>query len=95
MHQNNYLLVKKDIEKYHKVGFIEPIDYSPWLANIILSLKPNGQIICYIYFKELNKACPKENFPLPQIDIIMDSTIGDEVISFLDDFFGYNQNHNQ
>jgi len=61
-HPKNSLIVKIDIDKYQKVGFIEPIDYSPWLANIIPYLKPNEEIRCCTYFKDLNKVCPKDNF---------------------------------
>lgn len=56
MHPKHSLLVKKEIDKYHKEGFIEPIKYSPWLANIIPTLKPNGEIRCYTNFRDLNKA---------------------------------------
>lgn len=86
MHLKHYLLVKKEIDKYHKVGFIELIDYSPWMANIVPKLKPNRKIICYIYFRYLNKAFPKDNFPLPHINIIVDSNIGHELLSFMNGF---------
>lgn len=86
MHLKHSFLVKKEIKKYHKVRFIEPIDYSPWLANIVPYLKPNGEIICCIYFRDLNKAFVKDNFPLPHIDIIMDSTTRYEMLSFIDGF---------
>ena len=39
----------------------------------------------------LNKACPKDHFPLPRIDQIVDSTLGCEILSFLDAYSGYNQ----
>lgn len=42
MHPNYSLLFKKENDKYHKLGFIEPIDYSSWMANIIPALKLNG-----------------------------------------------------
>jgi len=90
MHLKHSLLVKEEIDKYHKEGFIEPIDYSPWLAKIVPYLKLNGEIRCCIDFKDLNKACPKENFSLPHIDTIMDSTIVHEMLSFMDGFSRYN-----
>ena len=42
-------------------------------------------------FRDLNKACPKDNYPTPFIDQIIDSCVGSEVFSFMDGFSGYNQ----
>lgn len=91
MHLKHSLLVKKEIEKYHKEEFIEPIDYSSWLSNILLALKLNGEIRCCTDFRDLNKACSKENFPLEYIDTIMNSIIGHEMLSIMDGFLRYNQ----
>ena len=44
-----------------------------------------------IYFTDLNKACPKDSFPLPHIDMMVDATAGHELLSFMDAFSGYNQ----
>ena len=42
-------------------------------------------------FKDLNKACPKDDFPLPHIDVIVDSAASSAMYSFMDEFSGYNQ----
>ena len=42
-------------------------------------------------FTDLNKACPKDSFPLHRINVLVDSTSGYELLSFMDAFFGYNQ----
>ena len=42
-------------------------------------------------FTDLNKACPKDSYPLPNIDALVDSASGCKVLSFLDSFSGYNQ----
>ena len=42
-------------------------------------------------FMDLNKACPKDSYPLPQIDALVDLTVGHELLSFMDAFSGYNQ----
>ena len=42
-------------------------------------------------FTDLNKACPKDNFPLPRIDQLVDSTAGHKLLTFMDAFSGYNQ----
>ena len=73
------------------VGFIRLIQYPRWLSNIILVKKKNGQIKCCVDFKNLNRACPKDEFPLPNIDLLIDSTAGHAMLSFMDKFNGYNQ----
>ena len=84
------LLVKKEIETLLEVGFIRPIDYSKWMANIVSMKKPIGEIRVCTNFRYLNKACPKDDFPLPNIDMIIDSLTGYEMLSFMDGFSGYN-----
>ncbi|GMH09599.1 hypothetical protein Nepgr_011440 [Nepenthes gracilis] len=42
-------------------------------------------------FTDVNKACPKDSFPLPRIDLLVDSTAGHELLSFMDAYSGYNQ----
>jgi hypothetical protein len=71
--------------------FIEPIAYPTWLANVVMVQKKNCKSRMCIDFTSLNKACPKDNFPLPQIDKIVDSAAGCEVVSLLDCFSSYHQ----
>ena len=85
------LLVKKEIENLLEVGFIRSIDYSEWMANIVPVKKPTSEIRVCTNFKDLNKACPKDDFPLPNIDMIIDSLARYEMLSFMDGFLGYNQ----
>ena len=54
-------------------------------------IKKNGQVRIYINFRDLNRACPKDDFPLPHIDLLIDNTVVYEILSFMDDFLGYNQ----
>ena len=42
-------------------------------------------------FRNLNKACPKDEFPLPNIDLLIDSAVGSSMFSFMDGYSGYNQ----
>ena len=53
--------------------------------------KKNGQIRCCVDFKNLNKACPKDEFPLPNMDLLIDTVAGSIMFSFMDGFSGYNQ----
>ena len=53
--------------------------------------KANGKWRMYVDFTDLNKACPKDSYPLPRIDQLVDSTTGHKLLSFIDAFSGYNQ----
>ena len=53
--------------------------------------KANGKWRMCVDFTDLNKACPKDNYPLPQIDTLVDSTMRHQILSFMDAFLGYNQ----
>ena len=61
-----------------------------WLANVVLVKKENGKWRLCIDFTDINKACPKDSFPLLRIDLIVDATAGHELLSFMDAFSGYN-----
>ncbi|CAA3002317.1 Hypothetical predicted protein, partial [Olea europaea subsp. europaea] len=55
-----------------------------WVSNSVLVKKYNGKWRVCINFTNLNKACPKDSFPLPRIDQLVDSTVGHELLSFMD-----------
>ena len=57
----------------------------------MLVKKANGKWRLCIDFTDVNKACPKDSFPLPRIDLIIDATADHELVSFMDAFSGYNQ----
>ena len=67
------------------------MDYPQWLANIVAVPKKDGKVRMYVDFSDLNKAYPKDDFPLPHIDVIVDSTASSAIYSFMDGFLGYNQ----
>ena len=83
--------VKAKINKLKQTGFIYPIEYTAWVSNSVPVLKKQGTICVCTDFHDLNKACPKDNFPTPFIDQIIDDCAGHEVLSFMDGFSGYNQ----
>ena len=76
--------IKEEIEKLQQAGFIRPIQYPTWLANIVPVKKKNGQIRVCVDFRDLNKSCPKDEFPLPHIDTLVDATSGHQMFSFMD-----------
>ena len=74
-----------------KTGAIKDVFYPEWLANTVAVKKKNGKWRVYVDFKDLNKACPKDPFPMPRIDRLVDSTVRHPRMSFLDAFQGYHQ----
>jgi len=61
------------------------------MANIVPLTKPNGEIRICVNFRDMNNDYPKDDFPLPNIDMIVDSIAGHDNLSFMDGFLGYNQ----
>ncbi|XP_057545841.1 uncharacterized protein LOC130824839 [Amaranthus tricolor] len=82
---------KEEVEKLLKAGFIKECQYSEWLSNVVLVKKPNGKWRMCVDFTDLNKACPKDDYPLPKIDRLVDSTAGHALLSFMDANAGYHQ----
>ena len=58
---------------------------------MVMVKKANGKWRMWVDFTDLNKACPKDNYPLPRIDLLVDSIAGHQLLSFMDTFSGYNQ----
>ena len=83
--------INEEVGKLLQAGAIREVEYPEWLANVVLVKKENGKWRPCIDFTDINKACPKDNFPLPKIDLIVDATAGHELLSFMDAFSGYNQ----
>ena len=70
-----------EVEKMLKAGFIYPIDLIEWVSNPVLIDKKQGTIRICIDFRDLNKSCPKDNYPTPFIDQIIDACVGSEFFS--------------
>ncbi|KAL6125282.1 hypothetical protein ACLB2K_073341 [Fragaria x ananassa] len=90
-HKEDEVQIKQEIEKLLACGFIKPIKHPTWVANIVPMKKKNGQVRICIDYRDLNKACPKDKFPLLNMDMLIDSTSGQGMLSFMDGFSGYNQ----
>jgi hypothetical protein len=82
---------KAEVHRLLEANFIELIAYPTWLANVVMVQKKSGKWHMCIDFTSLNKVCPKDNFPLPRIDKIVDSAVGCEVMFLLNYFSGYHQ----
>ena len=82
--------INDEVSKLLQARAIREVDYPDWLANVVLVKKANGKWRLCIDFTDVNRACPKDSFPLPRIDLIVDATTGHELLSFMDAFSGYN-----
>ena len=83
--------IGEEVARLLAAGFIREIFHSEWLANVVMVPKKDKSLRMCIDFKHINRACPKDHFPLPRIDQIVDSTAGCERLSFLDAYSGYHQ----
>ncbi|KAJ9542724.1 hypothetical protein OSB04_029230, partial [Centaurea solstitialis] len=84
-------VINEEVENLLKTGKIREVKYPDWLANVVVVQKKNGKWRVCIDFTDLNKACPKDPFPLPHIDAMVDATAGHELLTFMDAYSGYNQ----
>ena len=83
--------IVEEVRKLLEADFIREVYYPDWLANVVMVKKANGKWRMCIDFTDLNRACPKNSYPLPRIDTLVDSTARHELLSFVDAFSGYNQ----
>ena len=91
MHPRKVAAIKAEVEKLLKAGFIYPIPLMDWVSNIVPVNKKQGTIRVCVDYRDINRACPKDNFPRPFIDQLIDECAGSEIYSFMDGFPGYNQ----
>jgi hypothetical protein len=83
--------IHEEVRKLLHASFIEEVHHPVWLANPVIVPKANRKLRMCIDYTSLNKACPKDSYPLPRIDQIMDSTSGCNLLSFLDAYSGFHQ----
>ena len=85
------LKIKEEVTKQLKVGFIKAIYQVEWITNVVPVPKKDGKVRMCVDFRYLSKTYPKDEFPLPHIDVLVDNTVGSALVSFMDDFSRYNQ----
>ncbi|CAL2270312.1 unnamed protein product [Prunus armeniaca] len=92
MSMDTELKVKEEIEKLLKAGFIRPAIYADWLANIVPVLKrKTGAVRICVDYRNLNEASPKDEYPMPMADMLVDGAAHNQMLSFMDGNAGYNQ----
>ena len=85
------LKIKEEVKKQLDTGFLEVAKYPQWVANIVPVPKKDGKVRMCVDYRDLNRTSPKDNFPLPHIDTLVDNTAKYSLFSFIDGFSDYNQ----
>uniref|UniRef100_A0A151UEW0 Transposon Ty3-I Gag-Pol polyprotein n=1 Tax=Cajanus cajan TaxID=3821 RepID=A0A151UEW0_CAJCA len=83
--------IKEEIERLLKAKFIRTSRYADWVSNIVPVIKKNGKMRVCIDFRDLNAATPKDAYPMPIGETMIDAVTGNEILSLLDGYSGYNQ----
>ena len=89
--KDHFDAVKDEVIKLKQAGAIKKVLYPEWLANTVVVKKKNRKWRVCVDFTDLNKACSKDPFPMPQIDQLVDATVSHPRMRFLDAFQGYHQ----
>nr|KYP65426.1 Transposon Ty3-I Gag-Pol polyprotein [Cajanus cajan] len=83
--------IKEEIERLLKAKFIRTSRYAEWISNVVPVIKKNGKLRVCIDFRDLNTATPKDEYPMPIAETMIDVVAGNEIMSLLDGYSGYNQ----
>ena len=73
--QKRQKAINEEVNKLLQPKAIREVEYLDWLANVVLVKKANSKWQFFINFTDVNIACPKDSFPLPRIDLIVDATL--------------------
>ncbi|WJX39807.1 hypothetical protein P8452_27321 [Trifolium repens] len=85
------LKIREEVKRQFDAGFLAVAKCPEWIANIVHVPKKDGKVRICVDYRDLNKASPKDDFPLPHIDVLVYNTARFAVFSFMDGFSGYNQ----
>jgi hypothetical protein len=84
-------VMEREVKKLLDAQIIVPLRYSSWVANLVSVRKKRGEIRLCVDFKNLNRSSRKDNYPLPNMEHILQRVTGASRISMIDGFSGYNQ----
>jgi hypothetical protein len=84
-------MVEREVKNMLDTKIIVPLRYSNWVANLVPVRKKRGEIRLCVDFRNLNKSSLKDNYPLPKMDHILEKVVGENKMSMIDGFSGYNQ----
>ena len=82
-------IIQAEVNNLLEAGFMIEVKYSEWLANVVVVPKKGGKWRVCVDYTDLNDARPKDSFPLPRIDQIVNASSGHGMLSFMDAFSGY------
>jgi len=91
LREERQLAAKTEANKLLNAGFIEEAHYTTWLSNVVLVKKANSKWRMCVDYTNLNKVCPRDAYPLPNIDRLVDGAASNKVLSFLNAYSGSNQ----
>jgi hypothetical protein len=83
--------VKKEIEKMLVAGFIRSCRYAEWISSIIPVQKKDGRWRVCVDFRDLNRATPKDEYPILVAETLINVAAGNKILSFMDGNVSYNQ----
>jgi hypothetical protein len=84
-------VIEKEVKKLLDEKIIVPLRYSNWVENLVPVRKKNGEIRLCVDFWNLNRSSLKDNYPLPKMDHVLEKVVGENRMSMIDGFSGYNQ----
>jgi hypothetical protein len=82
--------VKKEVEKMLEAGFIRPCRYAQWISSVIPVQKKDGRWRVCVDFRDLNRATPKDEYPMPVAETLINTAASHKILSFMDGNAGYN-----
>jgi hypothetical protein len=91
VHPHKVIAINLEVEKLIKVGFVYLVALPDWVSNLVPVNKKQGMIYVCVYYRDINKDCPKDNYPTPFIDQIVDDCVESEIFSLMDSFSNYNK----
>jgi hypothetical protein len=83
--------VKKEIEKMLEAWFIRPCRYAEWISSIVPVQKKDGRWQVCVDFRDLSRDTPKDEYPMPIAETLINASVGKKILSFMDGNAGYNQ----
>ena len=83
--------IVEEVRKLQEASFIREVYYLDWLANVVMVKKASEKWRMCVDFTNLNKACPKDSYPFPWVNVLVDSRARHQLLSFMDTFLSYNQ----
>jgi hypothetical protein len=83
--------VKKEVEKMLEAGFIRTCRYAEWISSVVPVQKKDGRWWVCVDFRDLNRATPKDEYPMPVAETLINVAAGHKILSFMDGNAGYNQ----